>query len=316
MENTKNCTQAKEEYAFDVIGSQEVTAGNVTVNLDELSAESLETVRNVKSEGIQRIKDLRSLSTYLPQVSKLIYSTLGPHHIEATYQRALKVHLEMEGVEVQMEAKVVLCYKGVDVGTRRADLLIQTKTKEQAIIELKAVKTLTVVHMEQLLYYMNMFNINTGYLVNFPHEYGYPITSDFGFNVCRISGSFDMSIFLNSDPAKSITTNEIDLIEVKRHPIGEIKGNLSMNVIFRSNDEEFEKSKCGITNNGKPCKLCKAVDGYCSFHQISETTWGVTKKGKPCKLCISERRYCKYHRNQAVQSDNTEERKNREEFVD
>ncbi len=42
------------------------------------------------------------------------------------------------------------------------------------MIELKAVKHLSSDNMEQLYYYMAHLRCNIGYLINFPHETGFP----------------------------------------------------------------------------------------------------------------------------------------------
>lgn len=48
------------------------------------------------------------------------------------------------------------------------------------VIELKAVKHLSGENMEQLYYYMAHLRCNVGYLINFPHETGFPNVLDVG----------------------------------------------------------------------------------------------------------------------------------------
>ena len=61
-----------------------------------------------------------------------------------------------------------------EIGSRRLDLLLTLRDATQAIIELKAVQTLTPTHLSQLEYYLAHWKLDTGYLVNFPHETGFP----------------------------------------------------------------------------------------------------------------------------------------------
>jgi GxxExxY protein len=91
---------------------------------------------------------------------------------EATYQRCLKIDLKEAALAVELE-KISSSYKGNVVGTRRADLLVTTKKKEVAVIEVKAVHNISPNHVGQLQYYMDHFNIHQGYIVNFPHNEGF-----------------------------------------------------------------------------------------------------------------------------------------------
>jgi GxxExxY protein len=54
-------------------------------------------------------------------------------------------------------------YEGQWVGTRRLDLLVN----DVVIVELKAVSEIEGRHINQLLNYMNAFNIEVGLLINF-----------------------------------------------------------------------------------------------------------------------------------------------------
>lgn len=53
-----------------------------------------------------------------------LYNDLGPGLPELVYQRALCVALRELGIAHVVEARFVVRYKGVDVGTFRADLVV------------------------------------------------------------------------------------------------------------------------------------------------------------------------------------------------
>lgn len=54
-------------------------------------------------------------------------------------------------------------YEGIEVGTRRADFLIE----EKVMVELKAIIQLEDVHLAQGLNYLTAYNIEKGLLINF-----------------------------------------------------------------------------------------------------------------------------------------------------
>jgi GxxExxY protein len=54
-------------------------------------------------------------------------------------------------------------YKGIEVGTRRADFLVEDKVS----VELKALTRLEDVHLAQALNYLEAYNLEVGLLINF-----------------------------------------------------------------------------------------------------------------------------------------------------
>jgi GxxExxY protein len=128
----------------------------------------------VPLDPLPSIPDLSSLSRLLPAMCSNIYAILGDQQTESAYQNCLKVDLEQAGVEVADEVEIKLSYKGVVVGTRRADLVLTVPSGEKTVIELKACYDLSSLHMEQLRYYMQALDIRHGYLINFPHQIGFP----------------------------------------------------------------------------------------------------------------------------------------------
>ena len=58
---------------------------------------------------------------------------------------------------------MLILYEGYEVGTRRADFLIE----DRIMVELKALINLEDVHLAQALNYLEAYNLETGLLVNF-----------------------------------------------------------------------------------------------------------------------------------------------------
>jgi len=250
-----------------------------TVYLDEESSLSSNTSRYVVVETRMRmIKDIASLNEQLPKICTEIFQRIGSQQLEATYQRCLKIDLEeIMGVKrVEMEPEIHLLYKGQVVGTRRADLWLELESGETAIIELKAVNEMNVQHMKQLQYYMHHANVNQGYLINFPHDDGFPNVEDrskfrisylWGFKE-RIENLLMGGLWLRNAPEK----RQVEVLKVTRRTLSlqeqeQMKKQVVMVAAQTTSMEEQRPRTYGITKNGTPCKICLKKGGFCHLHQ-------------------------------------------------
>eukprot|EP00284_Hemiselmis_tepida_P013966 CAMPEP_0174918842 /NCGR_PEP_ID=MMETSP1355-20121228/3321_1 /TAXON_ID=464990 /ORGANISM="Hemiselmis tepida, Strain CCMP443" /LENGTH=192 /DNA_ID=CAMNT_0016164041 /DNA_START=169 /DNA_END=744 /DNA_ORIENTATION=+ len=121
------------------------------------------------------IKSMEDLAKALPGMCQAVQDVLGSTNLEATYQRALKLDLQDAGLVVISEVEVPLKYRGLQISTRRADLIVRTPDGSTTVLELKAVCSgLGREHLRQLEYYMAHFHVPHGFLVNFPHDSGFP----------------------------------------------------------------------------------------------------------------------------------------------
>ena len=62
-----------------------------------------------------------------------------PHLSEAVYQRALQLELQAAGHTVLAEVVKPVMYKGMHVGTVRADLVVHNRQADDFVLELKRV---------------------------------------------------------------------------------------------------------------------------------------------------------------------------------
>jgi len=92
-----------------------------------------------------------------------VHNTLGNGFQEVIYQRCLAIELEKARLSFQREPEQTIYYDGVDVGTRRADFVVES----QVIVELKALINLEDVHLAQAKNYVVAYNFSTGLLINF-----------------------------------------------------------------------------------------------------------------------------------------------------
>jgi GxxExxY protein len=92
-----------------------------------------------------------------------VHNTLGNGFQEVIYQRCLAIELEREGLSFVREQEHIIFYEGIDVGTRRADFVVEGKV----IVELKAVINLEDVHLAQAKNYVVAYGFDIGLLINF-----------------------------------------------------------------------------------------------------------------------------------------------------
>jgi GxxExxY protein len=79
-----------------------------------------------------------------------VHNTLGNGFQEVIYQRCLAIELERAGLSFAREQEHTIFYDGINVGTRRADFVVE----EKVIVELKAVVNLEDVHLAQAKNYV------------------------------------------------------------------------------------------------------------------------------------------------------------------
>lgn len=92
-----------------------------------------------------------------------VHNVLGNGFQEVIYQRCLAIELERAALAYQREEEHTIYYEGIEVGTRRADFVVEDKI----IVELKAVISLEDVHLAQAKNYVVAYDKEIGLLINF-----------------------------------------------------------------------------------------------------------------------------------------------------
>lgn len=92
-----------------------------------------------------------------------VHNTLRNGFQEVIYQRCLAIELEKAGLEFLREQEMPIHYENIQVGTRRADFIVEGKV----MVEMKALIKLEDVHLAQALNYLTAYQIEKGLLVNF-----------------------------------------------------------------------------------------------------------------------------------------------------
>ncbi|HEX8329723.1 MAG TPA: GxxExxY protein [Hymenobacter sp.] len=92
-----------------------------------------------------------------------VHRMLGNGFQEVIYQRSLAIEMEQAGLRFAREMEMPIFYKGVDVGTRRVDFLVE----EVVLVELKALSGLNQSNFAQIINYLEAYRLEVGLLINF-----------------------------------------------------------------------------------------------------------------------------------------------------
>ena len=92
-----------------------------------------------------------------------VHSALGNGFQEVIYQRALGIEMADQGISFSREQEMPIYYRGQQIGTRRADFLIEGVV----CVELKAVIQLEDAHLAQAINYLEAYDLEVGLLINF-----------------------------------------------------------------------------------------------------------------------------------------------------
>jgi GxxExxY protein len=92
-----------------------------------------------------------------------VHNTLGNGFQEVIYQRCLAIELAEAGVSFVREQEQTIFYNGIDVGTRRADFVVENRLS----VEIKAIINLDDVHLAQAKNYTVAYDFPIGLLINF-----------------------------------------------------------------------------------------------------------------------------------------------------
>ncbi|QHV94425.1 GxxExxY protein [Spirosoma endbachense] len=92
-----------------------------------------------------------------------VHRVLGNDVQEVIYQRALAHELDLFSISFAREVEMSIFYKGLLMGTRRDDFLVEDKV----LVELEAIIKLEDVHLAQAINYLEAYNLEIGLLINF-----------------------------------------------------------------------------------------------------------------------------------------------------
>jgi len=92
-----------------------------------------------------------------------VYNELGFGFLESVYENAMCIALKAAGLNVECQVPISVWFRGFEVGTFRADLLVEGIV----LLELKAARALEPSNDAQLLNELRATEIEVGLLLNF-----------------------------------------------------------------------------------------------------------------------------------------------------
>ena len=108
--------------------------------------------------------DIEEMFKKILDCSFQVHTALGPGLFESTYEECLFYELTQLGLKVEKQKALPLVYKEVKLETGfRIDLIVE----DSIIIEIKAVESLSDIHLAQILTYLKLSKCKLGLLVNF-----------------------------------------------------------------------------------------------------------------------------------------------------
>ena len=117
---------------------------------------------NASTEHVDRQYPLSELTGRIIKCAIEVHKTLGPGFEEVFYQRALLKELAAEGLEVTREVDIMARYKGLELGKKRIDFVV-----ENCMLEIKAKGKMEDVDVVQALSYLKASGYGVGLLINF-----------------------------------------------------------------------------------------------------------------------------------------------------
>lgn len=88
----------------------------------------------------------------------------GPGLLEKIYEEALSYELSTQGLEIQRQVPVEVCYKGIILSK---PLFIDILVNQMVIVEVKATEKDNSLFQTQLLTYLRLTGLKLGMLINF-----------------------------------------------------------------------------------------------------------------------------------------------------
>jgi GxxExxY protein len=92
-----------------------------------------------------------------------VHRELGPGLLEATYEAALAIEFEEQGIRFMRQVGFPVVYRGKSVGEFRIDFLVE----DAVVLELKSVERFDSVFEAQVLTYLKATGKKVGLLINF-----------------------------------------------------------------------------------------------------------------------------------------------------
>jgi GxxExxY protein len=120
-------------------------------------------MNNVNESLVRKDLVYPELSYQLVGCAFEVFNELGPGHVEKNYQKAFATMLNLKSLAFKEQVYYPLVFKGKVIGKNFLDFLVEDKV----IIELKKDQFFSKTHIDQVLNYLKLSNLNLAILINF-----------------------------------------------------------------------------------------------------------------------------------------------------
>ena len=110
------------------------------------------------------VLEINALTELVIGAAIAVHTALGPGLLESVYRDCLVIELTALGLDVKVEERVPIVYRGQRV---RGDLRIDLLVDGRLIVEIKAVDRLHPVFQAQVITYLKLTGCPAGLLLNF-----------------------------------------------------------------------------------------------------------------------------------------------------
>lgn len=93
-----------------------------------------------------------------------VHRALGPGLLESAYERCLAHHLRKRGLAIDEQVSLNLKFEDLTIcGAYKIDMIVE----RSVMLELKAVESLSTIHVAQAITYLKFSELEAGLIINF-----------------------------------------------------------------------------------------------------------------------------------------------------
>ena len=112
--------------------------------------------------------DFEGISKEVVDCCFKVHQKLGSGLLESLYEEPLCIEMERKNIPFEVQKEIPVFYDGCKLKKScRLDILVNN----QIILELKAVDRILPIHEAQIITYLKITNLKTGFLINFNEPY-------------------------------------------------------------------------------------------------------------------------------------------------
>jgi GxxExxY protein len=111
----------------------------------------------------QELERLNPITNRIIGCAIEVHRYLGPGLLEQTYEAAMCIELDRDGLAFARQPMIRIDYKGHCIGEHKADLIVANAV----VVELKSVDRFDPIFAAQLLTYLRCTGMRIGLLINF-----------------------------------------------------------------------------------------------------------------------------------------------------